>query len=135
MTKNELITALLMIDGNPEITIWNGMVNDFNHINPKIETIELVRETLEASIAMSKGEYMLNNNIDSVDDLTEEALAEIEARGKDINENYRDWAIANMFHSDEVFDFMYGPERKPLIVLNPLPRGKSTWDRHGTINY
>jgi hypothetical protein len=43
MRKNDLIKLLQEIDGNPEVSLWNGFVGDWMPISKEIEVIELVK--------------------------------------------------------------------------------------------
>ena len=123
MRKMALIKLLESIKGNPEVVLWNGFVGDWQSIDQNIEQIELVkhsREFLEFTINHQNAELGLPP-------LSED---EITARVKE-----EEWDLPNQFVEHERLNDWYGSRRKRLVVLSGKARGKSTWDRLGTIEY
>ena len=43
MRKNDLIKILQDIKGNPEVMLWNGLVQDCTHISNKVIPFDLVK--------------------------------------------------------------------------------------------
>ena len=123
MRKMALIKLLESIKGNPEVVLWNGFVGDWQSIDQNIEQIKLVkhsREFLEFTINHQNTELGLPP-------LSED---EITARVKE-----EEWDLPNQFVEPERLNDWYGSRRKRLVVLSGKARGKSTWDRLGTIEY
>lgn len=47
MRKNDLIKLLQTIEGNPEIVLWNGFVQDYQDISKELVKGKLVKLTLD----------------------------------------------------------------------------------------
>ena len=123
MRKNELIKILEGISGNPEVVIWNGYVGDYNNISSDVELIELVknsREFLEAAINHQRSSEGLGPISDS--------------EMSDIMRS-QEWDLPNGYVSDSDMERWYGKRRKRIVVLEPAPRGKESFDRLGKICY
>jgi hypothetical protein len=126
MRKNDLIKLLQEIDGNPEVSLWNGFVGDWMPISKEIEVIELVKESKE----------FVRTAIDheaARDGATPMSDEEFEKWFK--KSSYNEWDMPNQFVKPADFERWYGKRRKKLIVLQATARGKSTFDRSGSIDY
>jgi hypothetical protein len=125
MKKNDLIKLLQEVKGNPDVVLWNGLVGDWMHIK-ELTPLELVKESKEHirraidHEAMRDGEALMSDE-------------EFEKWYK--KSSYNEWDIPNQFVKPEHFESWYGTRRKTIIVLDAKPRGKSTWDRLGTMEY
>ena len=123
MRKNELIKILEGINGNPEVVIWNGHVDDYNNISRDVESIELVkksREFLEAAINHQRSSEGLG------------AISDSEM--SDIMQS-QEWDLPNRYVADSDMERWYGKKRKRIVVLEPVARGKKYFDRLGAISY
>lgn len=125
MRKNELINLLFAIEGNPEITLWNGFVGDWMPINNKLGEIELVKENPQHIRDAINWEH----HRDGLPPITDDEMAKV------IKEHYSKWEMPNEFVTEDEMFRWYGTKRKKIIVLQAKLRGKSTWDRAGDMSY
>lgn len=119
MRKNDLIKLLNALPGNPEVVLWNGFVDDFHHINREIVEVTLVKH--------SKDFLRWRCRRPDAPELSEE---ECDKAFKE-----QEWDFPNRFASAEQFSDWYGKHRKRVYALNGNLRGKSCWDRQGTMSY
>ena len=123
MRKNDLIALLEQFPGNPEVVVWNGFVDDWQDIEKQPDVVELVkhrREFLESGINHQHSEM---------------GLPPITAEELDARMKREEWDLPNRFVEPQKMKEWYGSRRKKLVVLSCKPRGKSTFDRTGTIDY
>lgn len=131
MTKSELIELLEDIDGDPEMKIWNGLVEDYVDISPELfqdtlvkETEEHIREGITNEIMVSRGTV----NLSEEDRTWIEKVVE-----KRIKED--EWDVPNRFVKEEDFERWYGESKKDIVAIQPKTSGKTYWDRCGEIKY
>lgn len=106
MKKNDLIKLLQEIEGNPQVMIWNGFVEDVTHIYPP-DVDYLIR--LKAHI---RKKY-------------------VEMEGKEYK-GPDPWRYSSYLFEDlSSGDY----EKKKIIILSARPAGKTTFDRMGKIEY
>ena len=106
MKKNDLIKLLQEIEGNPQVMIWNGFVEDVTNIYPP-EVDYLTR--LKAHIRKKC----------------------VEMEGKEYK-GHSPW----QYSSYKFEDLPSGDyEKKKIIILSARPEGKTTFDRMGKIEY
>ena len=118
MKKNKLIEILNSIKGNPEIVLWNGYVEDYNHIDSSLIPIRLVKETKEFILSNLKNEYRQHNNTFDIPDDVITRLTELaDARYKS-----QQWAEPNVFVEEHEFKQWYGTKTRVVYTLNPKPR-------------
>lgn len=110
MRKNDIITILQKIKGNPEIMLWNGFVEDCVPINPEIHTQVLLKE--KASILRMMLEHC---------NVPEERILERIKKRK--------WE----YRLTEEFTENY--EKKTVYVIQPKITGKKYRDRLGSMEY
>ena len=125
MTKNELIEKLQSIKGNPQITVWNGMVGDYHHIG-NVDELFLYKEDVNFRLEGIAYQRQRDNR----PAMTEEDIAEFKKDHKK-----QGYEFPNQFLEEDQYKVWYGKNKKRIICIEPKPRGKSTWDRMGDINY
>lgn len=119
MRKNQLIELLNKIPGNPEVVLWNGLVDDYHHIDKEPVQLTLVKD--------SKAHRTVTLSLELERNPTQE---ELEAAFK-----CREWETPNAFFSAAQCNVLYDPKQKKIWALQGKPRGKKTYDRSGTIRY
>ena len=106
MKKSKLIELLQSIEGDPEIMIYNGFVQDVMHIKPpQIDELVRMRTTVLKRLLKFEGK---------------------EFKGPE------EWRFSTMQLEDKNPD-MY--EKRKIVVLESRKTGKTTFDRMGTIEY
>ena len=130
MKKSQLIDMLNAIEGNPEIKIWNGYVEDFMDLDSTPVPVRLVKMTEEYLLEMIRLEQCMDAGADRATfKLSDAEIADT----KRCYKQYHDWEH-NQFVTDEDIKSKNYKARK-VIMLNPKPRGKSTFDRIGVLSY
>lgn len=122
MRKNQLIKMLQEIEGNPEIVIWNGYVEDYMNIDKDTFKITLVKETEDFLFNALKYEWCDRNK---TFDIPEEQLTIIAARAKELHKK-REYDFANPYVTEEEFERWYGKRSLTKYVLSPKLRGKTS---------
>ena len=125
MNKKELIKKLKEIKGNPEICIWNGIVQDYMKIG-EIQNHELVKHSFEYYKTALRYEAQRDGkefNEQEVDRWIEERL------------KIEKWELPNEFVKQEDMNCWYGDRRKKIILLCSKLRGKRIRGRSGSISY
>jgi len=129
MKKNKLIELLQNIKGNPEVKLWNGMVDDWMDIC--IVESELVKESEEFLRWQVEAQWKQDNKV-------WEIPAEVQHQ---LNETIhhlckkREWDFPNPYVSAEDEKTWYGKNRKKILLIDGKKRGKTTFDRLGDISY
>ena len=125
MRKNDLITYLESIKGNPEVLLWNGFVSDWHSIEPCITKLTkmdkkyfLELRRLQRCIDTENWEYQL----------TAEELQQAEKSYSNHEYEYYEF-----FDQEDLKEKRY--KQKQVIMLQGKPRGVKTWDRLGGIEY
>lgn len=130
MKKSQLIEMLNAIEGNPEIKIWNGYVEDFMDLDPTPVPVRLVKMTEEHLLEMVRLEQCMDTGADRATfKLSDADIADT----KRCYKQYHDWEL-NQFVTDEDIKSKAYKARK-IIMLNPKARGKKTFDRIGVMEY
>jgi hypothetical protein len=128
--KNQLIEQLQKIKGNPEIKMWNGLVEDW--MNIELVECELVKRCKEYIRWGIEEEWKQENRSREIpadvqqhlDDLIKEQVKEEE------------WDFPNQFiTTEEESKRWYGKNRKKFVMIDAKKRNKSTYDRLGEISY
>lgn len=130
MKKNDLIKMLQNIKGNPEIILWNSSVGDYNKIK-KIHKTHLYKEcrsfvTDIIFCEMKKENPTLSN---------EEIRSKITKEEIDECMKNRDWEFANHFYNQEKMKWVYGKNKRTVVLVEPKKRNIETFDRLGKIKY
>jgi len=132
MKKNELIKLLQEIEGDPEVYFWNGLVGDYMDIDPKFVCEELVKQSEEFIFTYLRHDYWQHaGNFDPISESVEQKLR---SRAKKIFSE-KEYGMINPFTKDEDMSKFYDAKTKPVVFVNTKERGKSSWDRNGTICY
>ena len=127
MRKNKLIEILSKIKGNPEITIWNGIVGDVMPIRDLTPT-RLVKYSLSGMMKMCRYERCRDTN-DASYQLTEDEIVEI----KEAYRKYHHWEI-NEYVTDK--DVKSGDWiQKIVYTIDAKKTGKKYFDSFGEISY
>jgi len=127
MRKNKLIEILSKIKGNPEITIWNGIVGDVMPVDG-VTAMPLYKYSFEG---MKKGclyeKRIDTNNKDA--QLTDEDMVDIERCYK----KYHHWE-PNQFVTEK--DIKSGDWRRKIVyTIDAKKTGKKYFDRAGEVSY
>lgn len=122
MRKNALIALLQEIEGNPEIVIWNGYVDDYMNIDKEMFSITLVKETEDFIFNGLKGEW---SQMNKSWDVPVEVLEKLRVRAKEIHKK-REHDFANPYVTEEEFESWYGKKKLTKYVLAPKLRGKTS---------
>ena len=131
MRKNELIQLLQQINGNPEIYIWNGLVDDFMPLK-KIYPDKLYKECIQFIYKRLVYDWKFSNNTfetpsqDICDSLMKEAIK--------VSKSTK-YETANQFLEAEQYREWYGNRSKNIIALYASNTGKTYEDRMGQITY
>ena len=124
MKKSKLIRLLNEIEGDPDILLWNGVVGDWQNI--QLVPSNLYREKLASVIESTETRYKLDRK-DWDYQLTEQERAEVK---KFYPKDYP-WHSADFI--TEATEHRYS--KKAVVFIDAIPRGVTTWDRLGTIEY
>jgi len=122
MRKNKLIDLLNKIPGNPDIVIWNGLVEDVVNIESVIQECKLYKLSFEG--------YSERLNLDRLKNSKEPRSQE---ETKRLYKNYSgSWELYNYYPPDDN-DPCY--KSKTVYALQPTFKGENHFDRLGTIKY
>ncbi|MCV8616506.1 hypothetical protein ODU52_09670 [Escherichia coli] len=122
MKKNDLIKMLQEIDGNPEIVIWNGYVDDYMNIEKGLTKITLVKETEQFLQGALEHEWCERNN---TFDIPEDQRTKIAERAKELHKK-REYDFQNPYVTEDEFNRWYGKKKLIKYVLSPKLRGKTS---------
>jgi hypothetical protein len=111
MKKNDLIKLLESMPGNPEVMLWNGIVQDVVPIEKRIETVELTRDSKEYFVWLMKRDG-------ASDDDVKKFLRK------------REWML-----NEHMLAMADKKDKKKVYVLQARRTGKKDWDRYGSIEY
>lgn len=128
MRKNDLIAMLSNIKGNPEIVLWNGIVGDFQHIDPTPVEGELVKQTLDHYIEMCR----LEDCRDRKDWNYQLPASEVDAL-KVLYRKVCKWEINNWVCIDDIKANRY--KKKRVVYLQAKLKNERFSDRAGNIEY
>lgn len=128
MRKDKLIEMLSKIDGNPDIYLWNGFVEDWVDISPELFETTLVRMSLDSVYGACDFEKKKKLN-DWGECLSDEEKEDIK---KSYAKNHV-WEHNLYVTGEDISSGHYKSKR--VFFLTAKHKGTSTWDRLGTINY
>lgn len=132
MKKDKLITLLQSIEGNPDIYLWNGYVEDYMDIEPRLQECLMVKESKDHVHKYIRFQYMQNKR---VFELTPEEEEQIKHDSEiSWKKHYSQWHFPNPFVSADEFDQWYD-KKKNVYLINAKLRGKVSWDRMGDVKY
>jgi len=124
MKKNDLIKLLQSIEGNPNILIYNGFVEDYQDLDK-----EYIEDTLY------KYDKTFIRNIINMERTHHGVLSNISDKEFDIRWKKEDWDFKNEFFGEENIKTRYGKNKKKVVLFNLKSRNKKVWDRMGSIEY
>jgi hypothetical protein len=128
MKKNKLIALLNSIEGNPDIVLWNGFVNDYQDISTELIDDVLVKRTLQDYLQLVE----LERARDAKDwdrKLSEDEISALTKRYKQIAK----WELNDYITEDDIKQKRYSA--KKIVFLQAKLRGVDTFDRVGTLRY
>lgn len=126
MRKNDLIKKLQSIKGNPEVMIWNGIVQDYLPIKDIVQQ-ELVKE--------SKDYYLEMCRLERCRDLNDWSYQLLVSDKYSLLKNYSKFGYEyNEYVTDEdIKEKKY--LSKKVMVIDVGKTGKTYYDRIGKIEY
>ena len=131
MLKNQLIEMLQGIKGNPEVMVWNGLVDDYMPLG-SVDTNTLYKQSVEFIYRNLAYNYQeINNSFDKPPIEIQEKLRE-KATLLFKKETY---GMPNIYLDRDQFSDWYGNNKKTIISLNPKPTGKVSEGRSCNITY
>ena len=124
MKKSKLLALLNGIDGDPDILLWNGFVNDWQDIDTKPVFDTLSKPTFNHIKRMVEIERALKLNVHTYK-LAEDDIAELKSKyGSTYNWEINEYANTNQY------------KRKKVVFLNAKLRNTTIIDRvNGSIGY
>ena len=130
MRKNKLIELLHKIEGNPDIVLWNGIVGDYQNIDPCFVEGELVKKTL--------AEYIENCRVEQCVKLKDWEFKFSDDEINELKSNYKmvlDWED-NRFVTEEDIE-LKRYSKKRVVFIQSKQRGENFFCRgvKGGINY
>ena len=131
MRKNQLIELLQEIKGNPEVMVWNGLVDDYMPLG-SVDTNTLYKQSIDFIYKKLVYDYQeRNNSFDKPPVEIQEKFRE-KATALFKKETYE---LPNMYLDQDQFSDWYGNNKKAIISLNPKPTGKVSEGRSCNITY
>lgn len=131
MRKNQLIELLQEIKGNPEVMVWNGLVDDYMPLG-SVDTNTLYKQSVEFIYKNLVYDYQeRNNSFDKPPVEIQEKFRE-KATALSKKETYE---LPNMYLDQDQFSDWYGNNKKTIISLNPKPTGKVSEGRSCNLTY
>lgn len=122
MKKNDLIKYLEQIEGNPEVVLWNGFVQDWMHLAVP-GTVSLYKMSPEYRIRCIQNERF----VDGLPELREDEIKSLKKLSKE------DWQVDGCISEDDIKEGRF--KKKKVIMIQPNLRGRSTYDRIGRLEY
>jgi hypothetical protein len=130
--KDKLIALLQQIDGNPDIYLWNGFVDDWVDIEPNLVKTEFVKHSKSHVAGLIRFQYMQQVG---TFELTEQQEVEVSVIVENsYNKHYKAWDLPNRFVSDEQFKQWYD-KKKVVYLMNTKTKGVTYSDRIGDMRY
>ena len=131
MRRNQLIELLQEIKGNPEVMVWNGLVDDYMSLG-SVDTNTLYKQSADFIYKNLVYNFQgRNNSFDKPPVEIQEKFRE-KATALFKKETYE---LPNMFLDQDQFSDWYGNNKKAIISLNPKPTGKVSEGRSCNITY
>ena len=119
MNAGELIALLQTLPPDMEVKLWNGMVQDYQEIDPTLEKLTMSKDTFDKwikHVAFERKRTVASFN-----------AQELEA----LRLQYEDLEFQDIYAGN----LCQGYVHKAIAALHALPSGKRTFDRLGTIEY
>ena len=128
MRKNDLIALLNTIEGNPEVMLWNGFVQDCTHISKELVPHDLVKMNKDYFLKTCEIEEQVNRKDWSY------KLTDVEL--KDCLDSYKkhhDWGFNEFVDDEDIKQKRYN--KKKIVLLQAKISGKTYHDRLGKMEY
>lgn len=128
MKKSKLIELLNSIQGDPDVVLWNGYVEDWQDIDKDLADTDQVKMTreyfiksieLEAQIDRKDWNYTLPAN-------------EVEELKKSYRRNV-EWQVGAYVSEEDIKEKRYKSRR--VVYIKPKIRGEHSFDRMGGMEY
>lgn len=127
MKKNDLVKLLEGLEGNPDVVLWNGYVGDYMHIKGLSES-DLVKLTFAHYSQMVEFDGKKDRN-DFNYVLTTDEIEELK---KDYKKHIN-WETNPYVTLEDIKDKRYSKKR--IVYIEAALRGKSSFDRSGSMSY
>lgn len=129
MKKSKLIELLNTIEGDPEIKLWNGYVDDYMDIG------ELVRTDL---VKMDLPYFIETIRLDDCrkvggEPKTFQLSPSEDQYARKCYKKHHNWEFNQYVTEDDIKAKRY--KRKKVVILNAKLRGVNTFDRIGGMSY
>jgi hypothetical protein len=132
MKKDKLIALLQNIEGNPDIYLWNAMVEDWMDIDPDLVELEMVKQRKEQVAKHIRFQYQRDND---TFELTPEQEINLSKTIEDsYKKHYSQWELPNRYVEPQKFKEWYGRSKK-VVIINAKTKGKKSFDRFGEVSY
>ena len=121
MRKNDLISILQEIEGNPEVVLWNGFVEDYMHLDRPVQgtLYKMKRDVYEKFLTIERKERGRSSIITEQD---KKKYSEIPYEYFECNPEF-----------EGAKERMY--KKKSVIWITTKSRNKKLWDRNGGYEY
>ena len=130
MRKNKLIDILNQIDGNPDILLYNGFVDDFMDFNIRTEPCVLVKHTREFFYNNLCHTFQTRNSR-----LPSEAENQVLLNKAENLSKKEEWEFPNEFVTQDEVGRWYGNRMKKVFMIEARLRNKKCYDRAGSLEY
>lgn len=128
MKKNDLIKLLQSIEGNPDILLWNGTVGDWQDIEKKLSSGDLVRMTKKYWLDTCERQDQRELK-DWTYRMPEEEVLELSKRYSKVCKWERNpWATQEDINSENY-------SLKNVMYLEPKRRNETSYGRGGDVEY
>lgn len=119
MKKNDLVKLLEGLEGNPDVVLWNGYVGDYMHIKGLSDAHYSQMVEFDGKKDRNDFNYVLTTD-------------EIEELKKDYKK-YINWETNPYVTLEDIKDKRYSKKR--IVYIEATLRGKSSFDRSGSMSY
>ena len=133
MKKSKLIEYLQSIKGDPDILLWNGVVEDAVPLDKDIQIDYQVKHSPEYFINELKYNWYQNNCRDYSIQMPTDVVERLNEKAKEYSKNSK-WDFPNHFFDEEAQKRNYNRKRK-VLILQPKIMNKTYSDRIGNITY
>lgn len=128
MRKSKLLELLNSIEGNPDIKLWNGYVEDWVDIDNKLVPTQLTRMTLAHWLESCRWETCRDLNDWGYQLPAEEVVKLTKAHSRVCK-----WEVNPYVTQENINAKWY--EVKTVQIMQAKSKGEKTFDRAGDISY
>lgn len=121
MRKNDLISALQEIEGNPEVVLWNGFVEDYMHLDKPVKgtLYKMKKDVYEKFLILERSDKCRAASITEQD---KKKYSEMPYEYFEYNPEFED-------SKERLY------KKKNVVLITSKSRGKKLWDRNGGYEY